>query len=117
MFLFSNQKTPAQQHAGQQLSSQIAPPSAPRANQLTSAVISVDEQLSLGQLSATQLSQLSAIAEHDFTIVPENQNQNKQLLECSVHNASSSLEGSAIIELEQAHMSPNSAQVEPRYAL
>ena len=80
---------------------------AARAGQLTSEVVSVDDHLSLGQLSATQLSEISQFGPNNSgsgLIGPssssENHHRNSLMLQC---NTSNSLGGheEAIIELEE----------------
>ena len=74
-----------------------------RAGQLTSEVVSVDDHLSLGQLSATQLSEISQFGPNNSRSrgpSGSDHHQNSLVLQC---NTSNSLGGheEAIIELEE----------------
>ena len=74
-----------------------------RAGQLTSEVVSVDDHLSLGQLSATQLSEISQFGPNNSRSrgpSGSDHHQNSLVLQC---NTSNSLGGheQAIIELEE----------------
>ena len=71
-----------------------------RAGQLTSEVVSVDDHLSLGQLSATQLSEISQFGNNSAGPSGPSADHQNSLLQC---NTSNSLGGheEAIIELEE----------------
>ena len=73
---------------------------AARAGQLTSEVVSVDDHLSLGQLSATQLSEISQFGNNSAGPSGPSADHQNSLLQC---NTSNSLGGheEAIIELEE----------------
>ena len=83
--------------------SAVAARTGARAGQLTSEVVSVDDHLSLGQLSATQLSEISQFGPNNSRSrgpSGSDHHQNSLVLQC---NTSNSLGGheEAIIELEE----------------
>ena len=80
---------PATHHPNQLLSH-------PRAGQLTSEVVSVDDHLSLGQLSATQLS--------------ESQYQMTSVLQCNTSSPLGGRSEEAIIELDERRTPPKIQQ-------
>ena len=80
---------PATHHSNQLLSH-------PRAGQLTSEVVSVDDHLSLGQLSATQLS--------------ESQYQMTSVLQCNTSSPLGGRSEEAIIELDERRTPPKIQQ-------
>ena len=85
-----------------------------RAGQLTSEVVSVDDHLSLGQLSATQLSEISQFGNNSAAgpSGPSADHQNS-LLQC---NTSNSLGGheEAIIELEEQNHDHRTPKAPPK---
>ena len=78
----------------------VATATGARAGQLTSEVVSVDDHLSLGQLSATQLSEISQFGNNSAGPSGPSADHQNSLLQC---NTSNSLGGheEAIIELEE----------------
>ena len=100
--------------------SAVAATTGARAGQLTSEVVSVDDHLSLGQLSATQLSEISQFGPNNSgsgLIGPssssENHHRNSLMLQC---NTSNSLGGheEAIIELEEQNHDHRTPKAPPK---
>ena len=89
---------------------------AARAGQLTSEVVSVDDHLSLGQLSATQLSEISQFGNNSAGPLGPSADHQNSLLQC---NTSNSLGGheEAIIELEEQnhdHRTPKAPKIQQK---